>query len=76
MFSGCERVKGTIAVAGNNNIDRIIRLLVFKNNAPFINCISKVNNILIDNAEDLDIVMPMCNSVECGKNYRKTTGIL
>ena len=33
--------------------------LVFKNNAPFINCISKINGIKIDNAEDLDVVMPM-----------------
>ena len=32
---------------------------VFKNNAPFINCISKINGIKIDNAEDLDVVMPM-----------------
>ena len=33
--------------------------LVFKNNAPFINCISKINGIKIDNAEDLDVVMPI-----------------
>ena len=30
----------------------------------------------IDNAEDLDIVMPMYNFLEYSKNYRKTTGIL
>ena len=35
--------------------------LVFKNNAPFINCISKINGKQIDNAEDLDGVMPMYN---------------
>ena len=35
--------------------------LVFKNNAPFINCISKINVTKIDNAEDLDVVMPMYN---------------
>ena len=33
----------------------------FKNNAPFTNCISKINNVLIDNAEDLDFVMPIYN---------------
>ena len=27
----------------------------------------------IDNAEDLDVVMPIYNLVECSKNYRKTT---
>ena len=31
--------------------------LVFKNNAPFINCISKTNGIKIDNAEDLDVII-------------------
>ena len=50
------------------------RFLAFKKNAPFTNCISNINNILIDNVEDLDIVMPMYNLLECSKNYRKTTG--
>ena len=47
--------------------------LVFKNDAPFINCISKINGIKIYNAEDLDVVMPMYNLFEYSKNYRKTT---
>ena len=50
--------------------------LVFKNNAPFINCISKVNGVKIDNAEDLDVIMSMYNLREYSKNYRKTTGSL
>ena len=45
--------------------------LVFKNNAPSINCISKINGLKIDNAEDLDVVMPMYNLLEYSKNYRK-----
>ena len=49
--------------------------MVFKNNAPFINCISKINRVKIDNAEDLD-VMPMYNLLEYSKNYKKTTGSL
>ena len=52
------------------------RKLVFKNNAPFINCISKINGLKIDNAEDLDVVIPMYNLLEYCKNYRKTTGSL
>ena len=48
----------------------------FKNNAPFINCILKINGVKIDNAEDLDVVMPMYNLLEYSKNYRKTTGSL
>ena len=40
------------------------------------NCISKINSLLIDNAEDLGVVMPMCNLLEISKNYKKTTGSL
>ena len=47
--------------------------LAFKNNAPFISCSSKINNTLIDNAEDLDIVMLMYNLLEYSKNYSKIT---
>ena len=50
--------------------------LVFKNNAPFINCISKINGVNIDNAEDLDVVMRMYNLFEYSKHYKKTTGSL
>ena len=50
--------------------------LVFKNNAPFVNCISKINGVKIDNVEDLDVVILMYNSLEYNKNYRKTTGSL
>ena len=50
--------------------------LVFKNNAPFINCISKINGVQTDNAEDLDVVMSMYNLLEYSKNYKKTTGSL
>ena len=44
-------VKGTITLTktdGRGFIDIRNRFLAFKNNAPFINCISKVNNVLID----------------------------
>ena len=70
-------VKGDITLTKTNGrgfIDTRNRFLAFKNNAPFTNCISKINNVLIDNAEVLDIVMPMYNLLEYSKNYRKTTG--
>ena len=65
--------KGTITVTNpdNNVYDK---KLAFKNNAPFVSCISKINNTLIDNAEHLNIVMPMYNLIEYSKNYSKTTG--
>ena len=66
-------VKGTINVARPNN-NAYDKKLAFKNNAPFVSCISKINNTLIDNAEDLDVVMPMYNLLEYSKNYSKTTG--
>ena len=44
-------------------------------NRFFTNCISKINNVLTDNVEDLDIVMPMYNLLEYSKNYRKTKAV-
>ena len=52
------------------------RRLTLKNNAPFISCISKINGKLVENAEDLDIVIPMYNLLEYSKNYEKTSGSL
>ena len=70
-------VKGDITLTKTNKrriIDIRNRFLAFKNNAPFTNCISKINNVLIDNAEDLDIVMPMYSLLEYSKNFKKTAG--
>ena len=66
---------GTITVTDPNN-DTYDKKMAFKNNSTFISCTSKINNTLIDNAEDLDIVMPMYNFLERSKNYSKTTGSL
>ena len=68
-------VKGKITVTNPNN-DAYDKKGAFKNNEPFTSCILKINNTLIDNAEDLDIVMSMYNLIEYGRNYRKTTGSL
>ena len=56
--------------------DAYDKKLALKNNAPFISCISKINNALIDNAEDFDIVIPMFNLIEHSENYRRTIGRL
>ena len=69
-------VKGTITVAGNNLRDRQNRPLIFKNNPPFVSYITRINGELIEDADDLDIVMPMYNLLEYSKNYRKTIGSL
>ena len=73
-------VKGTITVsntaaqgaAANNTNKKVI----FKNCAPLSNCISETNNTQIDNAKDIDIVMPMYNLIEYSDSYTKTTGSL
>ena len=63
--------KGTITAVDPDD-DACDKKLTSKNNAPFIGCISKINNTLIDNAEDLCIKMPMYNLLEYSKNYSKT----
>ena len=69
-------VNGTITVAGNQPGDRQNRPLILKNNALFVSCITRINNELIEDADDLDIVMPIYNLLEYSKNYRKTIGSL
>ena len=46
---------------GTDNANKINEKLVFKNNAPFRSCISKINDTFINNTKYLDIVMPMYN---------------
>ena len=67
--------KATITVTNPNNAKRN-KAVALKNNAPFINCITKVNGIKIDNAEDLDVVILMYNLLEYSKKQKKTTGSL
>ena len=74
-------VKGTITVNGivngaENEILRRNRPLILKNNAPFVSCMTKINNVFIEDADDLDIIMPMYSLLEYSKNYRKTIGSL
>ena len=60
-----------LEVVGDNNMTQ--KGVVFQNNAPFRSCISKINNTFIDNAEDLDTVMPMYNLLEYSDNYFMTS---
>ena len=72
-------VKGTITITGAGNDDAAKQLdernkgVIFKNCAPFTKCISRINNTDIDNAQDIDIVMPMYNLIEYSDNYSKTS---
>ena len=75
-------VKGTITITGDGhdaaarNLDERNKGVIFKNCAPFTKCISRINNTDIDNAQDIDIVMPMYNLIEYSDNYAKTSGSL
>ena len=69
-------VYGTITVAGNQPRDKQNRPLILKYNASFVSCITRINTELIEDADDLDIVMPIYNLLEYSRNYRKTIGSL
>ena len=73
---------GRIAITGTGD-DAAARQLhernkgvTFKNCAPCTKCISRINNTDIDNAQDIDIVMPMYNLIEYSDNYSATSGSL
>ena len=69
FIKGNIKVSDTAAAgaAANNTNKKVI----FKNCVPFTNCISKINNAEIDNAQYIDIVMPMYNLIEYSGNIVK-----
>ena len=73
-------VKGKITVddtsAADFTANNANKKAIFDNCAPFANCISEINNTQIDNAKDIDVVMPMYNLIEYSDNYSKTSGSL
>ena len=71
LVKGTITVNNTAAAANNTN-----KKVIFKNCAPFTNYISETNNTQVDNAKDIDIVMPMYNLIEYSDNYAKTSGSL
>ena len=72
--------KGTISAnntaAAGADANNTNKKVIFKNCAPFTNCISAINITQIDNAKVIDIVMHMYNLIEYSDNYAKTTGSL
>ena len=60
-----------------NKMQKENKSVAFKNNTPFINCISKINVVQIDNAEDLDVVMPIClNTAKITEKQQAAYGII
>ena len=74
LVTGTITVPNTTAagVAVNNTNKKVI----FKNCAPFTNCISKIDNTQVDDAQDIDIVVPMYDLAEYSDAYLKTSGSL
>ena len=72
-------VGGTITIDGSGDddaakrLDEISKGAIFKICAQFTECISNINNTEIDNAKDIDVVMPMYNLIEHSDNYSKTS---
>ena len=62
---------GTAATPNNRN-----KKVIFKNCVPFINCISEISNIQVDDAHDIDVVMPMYDLIEYSDIFTKTSGSL
>ena len=74
LVKGNKTVNNTAAAdADSNNANKKV---MFKNCAPFTDCISQTNNTQVDNAKDIDIIMPMYNLIEYSDNYSKTFGSL
>ena len=73
-------VKGTITVnntaASDADANNTNKKVIFKICAPFTICISEINNTQVDNAKDIDIVMPMYNLIKYSHNYSKPSGSL
>ena len=68
-------VKGNISVNNNDGTggNKIGKKVIFKNSALFTNLISKINNTQIDNAEHIDMLIPMYNLIKNSDDYSKTS---
>ena len=68
-------VKGTITVpntaAAGASVNNTNKRVILKNCVPFTDCITKINNTQVDDAQDINIVIPMYNLIECSDPYLK-----
>ena len=70
-------VTGKVTATNPGNDNNVYnKKLALKKSAPFFNCILKINNQLIEDAQDLDVVMPMYNLLYYSKNFRETAAII
>ena len=73
-------IKGTWTVPNTETsgaaVNNANKNVIFKNCAPFTDCITKINNTQVDDAQKIDVVMPMYNLIEYSDAYLKTSGSL
>ena len=70
IVKGIIRAKKIEAEPNNAN-----KKVIFKNCAPFTSCISRINNTQVDDAQYIDVVMPIYILIEYSDNYLKTSEI-
>ena len=72
--------KGTITfpkmVVAGASVNNTNKNVILKNCAPFTSCITEISNTKVHYAQDIDIVMPLHNLIECKNAYSKTSGKL
>ena len=66
----------SITVAAGAAVNNTNKKVIFKNCATFTDCITEINNTQVDDAQKIDIVMPMYNLIEFCDAYSKTSGSL
>ena len=60
------------AAAAPNNINKRV---IIENSAPFTNCISEIKNTQIDDAHNIDVIIPRYNVIESSDIYLKTSEV-
>ena len=65
-------VTGNITAVGADDNTKV----AFKNCAPFRKCRTEINETFIDEAEHINITMPMYNLIKYSDNYSDTSGSL
>ena len=76
LVNGRVTITGAGDDAAARQADERDKGVTFKNCVSFTKCINRINNTELDNAKDIDIVMPMYNLTEYSDNYSKTSGRL
>ena len=70
LVIGTITVPNTGGASASNNRSKEV---VFKNCAPFTDCISEINYTQIDNTKDIDVIINRCNLIEYSENYLQTS---